>query len=359
MSNVVVIGNNSGGMYGFRKDLLERLVEDGNHVTVLTPFDDKVEELERICNEVVEVKIDRRGINPITDLKLLIWFWKYLRKKKPDLIMTYTVKPNVYAGLISRFLHISLAANITGLGTAFQGQGMLRKMITKLYKVSLKKAKVVFFENDANRQLFVDEHIIGEEQTCLLMGAGVNLEDYQYVEYPENQKVKFLFMGRVMQEKGINELLDAMRRLIADGIPAELDVLGNYEENYETMIEQCEREGWLHYHGYQSDVRPYIAQADCFVLPSWHEGMANTNLECAAMGRPIITSDIAGCREAVVDGVSGLLFACRNSDSLYEKMRLFCGYSRDEKEKMGINGRKHMEEVFDKKKVVEKTVGRL
>lgn len=202
---------------------------------------------------------------------------------------------------------------------------------------------------------FIKEHIVNEERTHKLNGAGVNLDEYQVMEYPTEQKIHFLFMGRIMKEKGIEELFEAMRRLIDDGIDCCLDVLGESEENYKELIMQYENEGWLHYYGYQKDVKPFIKQCHCFVLPSWHEGMANTNLESAASGRPVITSRIPGCMETVDDGVSGYLVERRNIKNLYKVLKKFCLLSEERKE-MGLAGRKHMEENFDKRKVVEETI---
>ena len=162
-----------------------------------------------------------------------------------------------------------------------------------------------------------------------------------------------------MQEKGIDELFAAMRRLKAEGYCCSLDVLGGFEENYSARIKEYEAEGWLCYRGYQDDVRPFIENCHCFVLPSWHEGMANTNLENAAMGRPVITSNIHGCMEAVETGKSGLLCECRNADDLYEKMKEFAELPWEKKKEMGVQGRKVAEEKFDKRKVVEETISEI
>jgi galacturonosyltransferase len=261
--------------------------------------------------------------------------------------------------LACRGKKIPYAVNITGLGTAFQNQGLLRRFVTLLYRSALKKAKVVFFENNANRQLFIDEKIVTEEKTILLNGAGVNLEHYARKPYPRTEPVRFLFVGRVMKEKGVDELFSAMERLCEEGMNCALDVLGGYEEDYEAVIRRYEEKGWLHYHGYQVDVRPFIEQAHCFVLPSYHEGMANTNLECAAMGRPVITSRIHGCMEAVREGESGLLCAPKDPESLYRAMRTFLTMDMNQRAAMGRAGRCRMEEMFDKKKVVAATVERL
>ena len=291
---VVVIGNCSSGMFDFRHELLAELVKKNCMITALTPFDTKVADLRTLGIDVIETSMNRRGINPIEDFKLLCLYHKLLKKLQPDLVITYTIKPNVYGGFASRMLKIPYAVNITGLGTAFQSDGMLRKIVTVMYKLGCRKAKAVFFENSENRRIFLDEKIVKEEQTCLLNGAGVNLSHYQVTDYPDGDTTKFLFIGRVMKEKGIEELFAAMKRLIDDGISCSLDILGGYEEDYKEWIEGYEKDGWLNYHGYQADVRPFIADSHCFVLPSWHEGMANTNLECAASGRPVITSDIHG-----------------------------------------------------------------
>lgn len=195
------------------------------------------------------------------------------------------------------------------------------------------------------------------DQTKLLNGAGVDLEHFSYAEYPTDEGIThFLFIGRVMKEKGIDELFEAMQRLRSDGEDCVLDIVGEYEEDYSSVIERYQREGWLNYYGFQKDVRPFIIKAHCFVLPSWHEGMANTNLEAAATGRPIITSDIPGCRESVIDGVSGLLCESKNIDSLYQAMKRFQALIPEQREEMGIEGRKHMESVFDKRMVVKETL---
>ena len=212
---VVVIGNCSSGMYDFRHELIAELVKKGCDVTALTPFDTKVEDLRALGIEVLETPMNRRGINPVEDLKLLCLYRKLLKKLQPDLVITYTIKPNVYGGFASRMLRIPYAVNITGLGTAFQSDGLLRKVVTVMYKLGCRKAQVVFFENSENRRIFLDEKIVKEEQTCLLNGAGVNLSHYQVSEYPAGDITRFLFIGRVMKEKGIEELFAAMRRLIS------------------------------------------------------------------------------------------------------------------------------------------------
>lgn len=356
---VVIIGNNSGGMYDFRHELIEELIRRGCSITVLTPFDTKVDELRDIGVELIDTPLNRRGINPKEDFTLLCLYRKLLKKLQPDLVITYTIKPNIYGGYACRRLSIPYAANITGLGTTFQKEGILKKIVVFLYKIGLKSAQTVFFENDENRQIFLDTKIVNNERTCLLNGAGVNLERYSLIDYPSGDKTKFLFIGRVMKEKGIDELFAAMKKLVEEGVDCSLDILGGYEEDYKAVIQKYEREGWLDYHGYQLDVRPFIAKTHCFVLPSWHEGMANTNLECAASGRPVITSNIHGCLEAVENGVTGFLCKRKDEVDLYQMMMNFTKLSYEERREMGIAGRHRMERLFDKKIVIKQTLERL
>lgn len=352
---VMILANFDVGLYQFRKELIEELLKE-NEVIISLPYGELVEPLKKMGCKFIDTPVDRRGINPATDLKLLNEYRRLLKVEKPELVITYTIKPNVYGGLACRLAHIPYAVNITGLGTAFENGGLLKKIVTRMYKVACKRAKVVFFENEENRQIFIREKIVKESQTHRLNGAGVNLDKYQVTEYPEGEKIKFLFMGRVMAEKGVNELFEAMKKLVADGVNCELDVLGGYEEDYKEKIQECENEGWLHYHGYQKDVRSFIEKCHCYILPSWHEGMANTNLESAASGRPVITSCIPGCMEAVVDGVSGFLVERKNAEDLYRVMKKFVELPYEERKTMGLAGRKHMEEVFDKNKVVANTI---
>lgn len=352
---VLILANNDVGLYRFRKELIEALLER-HQVVISLPYGPLVEPLKEAGCIFADTPIDRRGINPVTDLGLFRRYWKMLKQHKPDLVITYTIKPNIYGGLACRLLGVPYAVNITGLGTAFQKQGMLRKLVVAMYKVALKKAKVVFFENSGNRKIFLDEGIVSPDKTCLLSGAGVNLQRYSPAPYPAADQTRFLFVGRVMKEKGIEELFAAMERLHAEGEDCCLDVLGGYEENYAETIRRYEEKGWLHYHGYVMDVRPFIEKSHCFVLASYHEGMANTNLECAAMGRPVITSDIPGCKEAVIPEESGLLCKPQDPDSLYEAMKRFLAIPEEQRARMGEMGRRHMEDVFDKKKVVAATI---
>ncbi len=233
------------------------------------------------------------------------------------------------------------------------------KIFVQLYKAACKKAQTVIFENCANMQLFKDYGIVKDEQCLLNNGAGVNLEEYPFTEYPDEEQIRFLFIGRVMREKGIDELFDSAKRIKKEYDNVHFDIVGPYEDDYKTVTEQLVADGVIEYHGFQEEVRPFIEKSHCFVLPSWHEGMANTNLECAAMGRPIITSNIHGCLEAVMDNESGFLTEPENSDDLYHKLKAFVELPYEEKKDMAEKSHCHIEENFDKRIIIERTLSRI
>lgn len=356
---ILILANYDLGLYKFRKELIEELLNRGHKVYISLPDGDLVRLLETMGCTFIDTPVDRRGINPRTDFALFQTYRRMMKEVNPDLVITYTIKPNIYGGIAARLAKKQYVVNITGLGTAFENAGIIRTVVVNLYKTALKKAKVIFFENYSNRDELISYGCCKKEKTVVLNGAGVNTDIYSYQPYPNNEVVKFLFVGRVMKEKGIDELFEAMNRLNNEGEKCFLDVVGPFEEDYKEKLEQAEKAGWMKYHGYQENVLPFIAACDCFVLPSYHEGMANTNLECASAGRPIITSDIPGCKEAVINDVSGFLCEIKNIDSLYAAMRKMIDTSTESRISMGMAGRKHMEDVFNKKKVVEQTMNEL
>lgn len=357
---ILILANNDVGLYKFRKELIQTLIKRGHRVLVSIPDGELIPDIKKLGVKEFITKVDRRGINALKDFGLLIRYLHLFLQQKPDFVITYTIKPNIYGGMCCRLLKIPYAENITGLGTAFQEENLIRKIVCVLYKISCKKAKVVFFENEENKQIFLNNCLIKKEQAYGLNGAGVNLQEYPYIEYPDrNEPIRFLFIGRVMKEKGVDELFEAARQIKREYPNVLFDIVGPMEDEYESVIKKLEEEKIITYYGYQKDVRTFIAQCSCFVLPSWHEGMANTNLECASSGRPLITSNIAGCKESLIDGVSGLLCLPKNSKSLYESMRKMILMDYVCRKKMGYNGRKHMEEIFDKEKIVNSTLDRL
>ena len=258
--------------------------------------------------------------------------------------------------MASRIRKTPFIANVTGLGSAYYKGGMLKKIVSTIYKVGLKKAKSVFFENVQNAQVMIDDKTITKEQAIVMNGAGVNLERFSFSPMPKDDITKFLFVGRVMEEKGVNELFDAIKKIKSEGIKAEFGFLGWFEEDYSQIIKDLEAKDYIKYYGYQKDVVKFMREAHCIVLPSYHEGMANVLLEGASIGRALIASDIHGCKESIINGVSGFTCKVKDSGDLYDKIKKFALMSYDDKAKMGQCGRRHMEDVFDKRKVVEMTV---
>ena len=351
---LMVITNHSYMLWQFRRELIGKLMEDYD-VIISTPFVGHEKDFEAMGCTIIETDVDRRGINPKTDMKLYLTYRRLLKEYHPDMVVTYSIKPNVYAGYACRQMRIPYCVNVQGLGTAFQKKG-LREIVIRMYKVALKKAKTVYFENKGNAKVFLQEQIIRKEQMCLLRGAGVNLKYYDYQRYPENDKVHFLYLGRIMKEKGMDELFYAAKELQHKGVPFVLDLVGFFEDEYKEKIDKLVDAGIAVFHGFQEDPRPHYAKADCIVLPSYHEGMSNVLLEAAATGRPVITSNIPGCKEAVDDGKSGLLCEVEDWNDLYRKMHQIAQMSRIEREAMGVCGRDKMKREFDKDKVVKKTI---
>ena len=295
---ILIITNHSYMLYRFRRELIAQLQKD-HEVVLSMPFVGHEEDFQAMGLRCIHTDVDRRGINPKTDLKLMQTYHKLLKSERPDLVITYSIKPNIYAGLICGMMGIPYCANVQGLGTAFQRKG-LAQFVTLLYRAALKKAKVVFFENEGNAQEFIDRNILPREKITVLPGAGINLEHYPLTAYPENDRVHFLYLGRIMTEKGIDELFTAIRRLHREmGDRVVLDLVGFFDDDYEAQVNQLAADGIAVFHGFQTEPKPYYAAADCVVLPSYHEGLSNVLLEAAAIGRPVITSDIHGCKETV------------------------------------------------------------
>lgn len=327
---LMVITNHSYMLWQFRRELIGKLMEDYD-VIISTPFVGHEDDFKAMGCTMIETDVDRRGINPKTDMKLYLTYRRLLKEHHPDMVVTYSIKPNVYAGYACRQMRIPYCVNVQGLGTAFQKKG-LREIVIRMYKTALKKAKTVYFENKGNAKVFLQEQIIRREQMCLLKGAGVNLKYYTYQKYPENDKVHFLYLGRIMKEKGMDELFYAAKELQRKEVPFVLDLVGFFEDEYKEKIDKLVDAGIAVFHGFQEDPRPYYAMADCVVLPSYHEGMSNVLLEAAATGRPVITSNIPGCKEAVDDGKSGLLCEAEDWNDLYRKMSKIAKEKRKDKD---------------------------
>ncbi len=354
MKKILVITNHSYMLYRFRFELLQELAKS-HTVLISTPFTGHENDFQAAGLPCIETDVDRRGINPIKDFSLLRRYKKLLKAEKPDLVITYSIKPNIYAGIACTGLGIPFCANVQGLGTAFQKAG-IAQFVTLLYKYAFRKVRKVFFENEANAEEFRKRNILSQDRQVVLHGAGINLHRYPLQPYPHNDKVHFLYLGRIMKEKGIDELFAAVKMLQQEDLSFHIDLVGFFEDSYKEQVDALIAAGVATFHGFQADPLPYYTLADCVILPSYHEGMSNVLLEAAAVGRPVITSDIPGCREAVDPGQSGFLVAVKDSDSLYRTMKHFLSLSTEARAQLGRCGRKKMEREFRKEDIIAQTI---
>ena len=349
---VLILANNASGLYDFRNELLLRLLKE-YEVHVSLPDEEDVPEIAEEGCVVHHTFLERRGMNPVKDSKLMLQYLKLMRQVKPDVVLTYTIKPNIYGSLCCRVLKVPYIVNITGLGSAFENDGLLRKLVVFLYKTALKKAECVFFQNSKNRDIFTGFHIKGKKER-LVPGSGVNLDRHIFEEYPgKDEPVKLLFVGRIMKEKGIDELLFAAEKIKQEFPDVIFELAGSYEDDYKELIEEKEKAGIVQFIGYHKIIHPFYKKASAAVMPSYHEGMSNVILEASATGRPVLASDIPGCREGFDDGVTGIGFVPRNSVAFYEAVKRFLKLSYEERKEMGKNARKKIEREFDRRIVVE------
>lgn len=350
MKKVLIFSNSDQGLYLFRKELLEKLT-DRYCVIISVPEGPYIKQIQKIGCKIYLTKVYRRSINPINDIKLLLIYRKLIKTYNPDVLLTYTIKPNIYGGMIARLYKTPYITNITGLGTAFEKTGLLQFIIIRLYKSALKKADTIFFQNKKNMEFMLDKEIKGKSYK-LLPGSGVNLSYFSYLEYPSDENLHFLFIGRVMKAKGIDNYLEAAKSIKQKYSNITFHVLGEYEENYKTILERYQTNGYIEYHGRISDVRKYFEIAHAIIHPTYHEGMSNVLLEAAACGRPILASNVPGCIEIFDEGITGIGFEPKNTESLINAIASFIKLSYREKEKMGLEGRKKIVEEFDRNFVV-------
>ena len=350
MKKVLILANSSNGLYGFRNELLLELLKK-YEVYVSLPEEVNRKELEEEGCRFILTPMNRRGMNPFEDLKLCRRYLKILKEVKPDLVLTYTIKPNIYGGICCRQKNIPYMATITGLGTAFQKKGLLRSLIVCLYRKGLKKAARVFFQNKENRKTMSDCRIVQEKQCVPVNGSGVNTEIHSYREYPDNEETHFLFVGRVMREKGINEFLDAAGKLKNEKVF--FDIVGDCDEDYEEQLRKLEQRGIITWYDFQMNVDPFYERCSALVLPTYHEGMSNVLMEASASGRPVLASNISGCREIFEEGVTGFGFSPRDSESLIRALKKFLTLPIEERRAMGYNARVKMEKEFNRQGVVQ------
>ena len=359
---VLILTNSDAGFYEFRKELIGELLIKNMEIHISSPDTGHLGKLGECGAIIHETALDRRGMNPKRDLNLYKAYRSLIKEIKPDVILSYTIKPNVYGGVAARKAKVPALATVTGLGSTLQNDGLVKKLVTAMYKAGLKGAFCVFFQNAFNRQFMIDTGCIKKDcNTVLLAGSGVNLEEHMLCPYPEeSDKVHILNIGRIMDDKGSAELLTVAEKLHEKYPELVIDILGTFEEEtrekYEPWVKRLEELGTVQYHGFRDDVDSFYSKSHALVHPSYHEGMSNVVQEAAAAGRPVITSDIPGCQEIYEKDISGIAFEPKSIEALENAIIKFLKMSHDEKEKMGLEAREYVSRHFDRKKVMEEYV---
>ena len=350
---VLIISNVTNGLYLFRRELLECLVKEYD-VQILADDTGSVEKLQNMGCKVTLTKMERHGTNPIREFQLFQYYKKQIREIQPKIVLTYTIKPNVYGGMACASLKVPYVANITGLGTAVEQNGFMQKLMLFLLRRGLRKAQKVFFQNTENRDFLLKHHVI-KGAYDLIPGSGVNLDRFPLLEYPNGDTIDFVFISRIMKEKGIDQYLDAAKYIREKYPNTRFHVCGGAGEAYTKTLNELTEQGIIQYHGKISDVVGMHKVSCCTVHPTYYpEGMSNVLLESCACGRPIITTDRPGCREIVDDGINGYVVKQKDSHDLINKIEKFLSCCWEERKQMGLAGRKKVEQEFDRNTVVSK-----
>ena len=354
---VVIAANSDWNIVTFRQGLVRAIKAAGYEPVIVAPSDPAAEERMRSLGvERIPVEIDRSGLNPFADFRLLLQYRRLLRKLAPAAFLGFTIKPNIYGSIAARLAGVPAVANISGLGTVFLKSGPLEKLVVPMYRYALRRADAVFFQNPDDRELFVARKIVRPEQARLLPGSGIDLDHYAPVPLPKGPS-KFLLIARLLGDKGVREFVEAARSLRRELPDARFQLLGPFDVDNRTSIAPQELEAWVgqgavEYLGTTDDVRPFIAEASVVVLPSYREGLPRSLLEGAAMARPLIATNVPGCRELVEDGVTGLLCAPRDSRSLAAAMGKLGQMPPEELRAMGGAARALVEARFGEELVV-------
>lgn len=360
MARVLIIGALPRSLVNFRGDLISAMVSLGHQVTAMaaTAEPEQIKQIEKLGAEFLAYPVARNSLNPVQDLKTFLALRKAMRSLKPDVVVAYTIKPVIWGGLAALTIpSIRFTGLITGLGFAFEGHSLRRRLLTKIvslmYKSALWRAEKVIFQNQDNRNLFVERNIVEKQKCIVVNGSGVNLDYFSYSE-PPSTDLTFLVIARLLKAKGLFEFVDAARKVKQQNKNASFQILGPADPSPDGIdmndVRRWQEEGIIEYLGEADDVRPFIEKCSVFVLPSYHEGMPRTVLEAMAMGRPVLTTDVPGCRATVRSGANGFLVPAKDAQALADKMIWFFN-NRDQLRVMGQTSRKIAEERFDVKRI--------
>ncbi len=351
--------NRSWNIYNFRSGLIEALLADGHEVIAIAPRDKYSTQLKALGCRYEAIEMSNKGSNPIKDVRLIYALFKLYKKTRLDIVLHYTIKPNIYGTIAAAFLRIPTVSNVSGLGTVFIRNNLTSFVAKVLYKIAFRFPLIVFFQNTDDKYLFLSQKLIREKVADLVPGSGVNITHFSPQPSPRNKTFTFLMIARVLYDKGIIEFIEAIRIVRKKNIKANFKLLGTVEQeaNLSATMEDIylwEQEGLIKYIGTNDDVRHSIAAADCVVLPSYREGTPRSLLEAAAMGKPLITTDVPGCREVVKNNYNGFLCKVKNAFDLADKILDITQINDEQLEQMGMHSRQLAVEVFDERFVVEK-----
>ncbi len=348
---MLILVNHEVVIYNFRLELVERLLQERYEVWISCPYGEKIERLKALGCHYIDCPLERHGTDPAAEWKLIQYYKRIVKEVEPMAVLSYTIKPNIYGAIACRSLGVPIIANITGLGTAVESKGILQMISVMLYRLAFTKVHTVFFQNTENRKFFETRKIaLGKHK--LIPGSGVNLQQFLPSPYQQDKTTRFVFVGRVMKEKGIDHYLDAAEYICSKHRNVQFHVCGFCEEEYAGKLNACVSSGTVTYHGMIQDVAEIYKQAHCVVLPSYHEGMSNVLLEATACARPIIATDCSGCREVIDEGVNGFLIKPRDTEDLIRALERFLALPHEEKARMGRASRQKVEKGFDRQIVV-------
>lgn len=352
---ILILSNHFITIYAFRKEVVQRMLDDGNKVYICTPADEQNKYFEDMGCKIIEISMERRGTNPLKDMRLVASYKKIMKQINPDIIFSYTIKPNIYGTLASNSLGLKQICNITGTGATFLKNGILSRIARMLYKASVKKCYKVFFQNTGDMEYFKQHKMVGKN-IDLIPGSGVNIIQHAFTEMLTDEVVNFIFIGRVMAVKGVDQYLDCAKAIREKYPNTCFYIAGwNEEEKYKKLVEDYQSKGYVKYIGFQKDIDSWIHKCHCTILPSLGgEGVPNVLLESAAIGRPCIASDINGSKDVVDDGVTGYLYETGNSKSLINKVEKFLALPFEQKKTMGIAGHEKVASQFNRDIVIDK-----
>jgi glycosyltransferase involved in cell wall biosynthesis len=361
---IALVCNTAFAIYTYRQGLIRMLVERGVEVTVIAPRDRTFDLLRQMGCCCIELHVASKGTNPRDDLRTMWSLYRLYRTIRPHVVFHYTIKPNIYGSIAARLAGVESVAVTTGLGYVFIQQSRAAQIAKLMYRFAFRFPREIWFLNKDDEAAFIDQKLLAHpERARLLHGEGVDLEQFSFTPLPahknQHEAFSFVLIGRLLWDKGVGEYVEAARRLRASHPHARFQLLGPVGVDNPSAISQADVDGWvregvIEYLGEAHDVRPLIAAADCVVLPSYREGVPRTLMEASAIGRPIVATDVPGCREVVADGVNGLLCEVRNVDSLAAKLAQMLDMSGDERRAMGERGRAKVAKEFDERGVVER-----